>query len=312
MSALRNASWCGLLCMAAVVGSQPAAGQQPVAVRPEPQAAAVAVRKAPDGSYVFSYGPELSKKELTITPASLTEPSADSLVDYDPDARTFHYSYVIRNGASAKQEIQSVTVSVIGPKAANMETPVGWEGGAIPPIGRVMWFRKNQEGRLVGIPAGGEQRDLRLVSPHLPGPSQAKITGNVPMPTVSNVPPEVRAKVMDVLTRNFVVADVLSPTIPSGAGEPELTTGVFLARISNAYESALLRSRHPKAREIVAVMKDAIERVDAADGPRRREYLNRIVQAATTDVPDPWAATLAGGLRKCIGYLDTQFPQRQP
>ncbi len=306
MSGLKNASCCGLVCLVATIGGEAVAGQQA-----EPQATMTSVRKAPDGSYVFSYGPEFNRKEVSITPASLTEPSAESVVDYDPGERLFRYSYVIRNGASARQEIHSVSVSVIGPKAGNIETPEGWEGGALPPIGRVMWFRKNQGGLLVGIPAGGEQRGLRVASEHLPGPSQAKITGNVSMPSVSNIPPEVEARITDVLKNNFQVVNVLSPMIPSGAGEPELTVGVFVARISNAYESSLLRSRHPRAVEIVAAMRDAIDHIDSVGATKRREYLDRIAQVATPDVADSWAATLAAGLRQCIGYVGARFERQR-
>ena len=256
-----------------------------------------------DGSYIVSYVLNGEPKEYRFTPATLTKPSIQSRVAFDAPANAFSYDYTLSNGQTAAQELHSIDLRVAAP-AAVRSTPAGWETVSAAASGKILWYLRTTDGRRRGIVPGASQDGFRLESPNLPGPVEARAMGNVGPPSFpTDMPPALLQRLDHLIRTDYIVVNVLSPVVPRGDNEPELTPEVLVARIRGAYDSAILRSKHPRAVALSAALERLVGQVAGADQNGRRAAIQGLRGLTSGAGGDSWAQTLGAGLQLALDHV---------
>lgn len=220
------------------------------------------VSVGPTGDYVIRFTVDGVPQEVHFEAATHVKPMILARVE-SADGGRWRYSYRLANGADAKQEIHSFTITGVG-TAKDVSGPPDWQGDTVEQRGRVYWLRLSREGRR-GVPPGQSVDGFTILSTMLPGPANAELRGNTRVPQVAPTMPETALQQLRrLLQRDFVTISTIGPVIAGGANEPELTASVFLARVKNRFEVPLIRSEHPDAQAIVDALANAIAVTEGA------------------------------------------------
>jgi hypothetical protein len=259
-------------------------------------------------------------QEYRFIPATRVAPTVRTTVAFDETSGMFRYSYDVTNGPRAVQELHRVSISALNGSIV-ASTPDAWEALPLERVGRVSWYMRTTGSGRRGIPAGASESGFAIDSENLPGPSQARCTGNAPSPLFpGNVPPGRELQFARLLTSNFVAANVLAPTIPSGTSAPQLGAAALLKRITLAYQSAVSRSKHKHRLRIARMFDGVIKDLAAAEGTNERKVraarltrgsagIAAIKQLAEDPGADAWASTLGQGLTLALNRVVDRLPQ---
>jgi hypothetical protein len=253
----------------------------------------------------YSVGEQI--KTVTLIPATKIAPVLRSTVSFDRSTRTFAYEYVIGNGLRAEQELYSVSFNMKYPTEVT-GTPSGWRPIQTPSTSRLSWYRIPAGGVLSGVRQGEEVGGFQVSSRFLPGPSETRVKGNAPAIEIpSDLPPDV-VKRLDamLIQRNFLMEWAITPVIPVGDNEPELTPEVLTSRIAAAYYGALGRSRHQHRAAIVQHLHDAV-RTLATDRAKGLLGVRHVQALARQGGADTWATSMGHALALALEYVTDTF-----
>jgi hypothetical protein len=256
------------------------------------------------GDYVIRFDVGGTPQEFTFERATHIRPTIR--VTVAPDRGAFTYRYTLANGAGARQDIHSFTLT--GVSSATVEgAPEEWEGDAVPQRARMYWMRLSKLGRR-GVSPGASVDRFVLRSTLLPGPANAELRGNTEVPKITPVVPESALRQLrKLMERDFVTAVTIAPVISGfGAQEPELTTAVFLARVKSRFAVPLIRSDHSDAELLLSALDAAI--AAAESGSDVISQIRRVEQIARRGPLSPFVRELNEALLLNLEHARSHAP----
>lgn len=268
---------------------------------PEQFASGARVERLPNGDYQVTYQVASGERqEVYVVSAPKIRPTISSSVTSQSDG-AFRYEYRLSNALGAEHDIHAASFEVILP-VRSVAAPQWWDTMQTRSTQRLSFYHVVSGDTLGGVAAGLSVNGFVIESESLPGPTQVRLRssgGAVQIP--ADMPLDARAYVESLSARlDHLVEWAITPSIPHGRNEPELTPAVLVSRIRERYVGPLTLSKHRSATKLASELRRVAARLDGS--PRELDLLDSVIALATAPQPDEWSRTIGTALGVALEF----------